>query len=110
MKTFSALAVIALAAQLNKPMVIDFSTEWCGWCKKVEREVFPSPEFISVAQRFVCIRVDAEARRDLASKYRVHGYPTAVILDSSGRELQRIVGYKPAKDYAAALGKALPSG
>ncbi len=99
---------MGLAARLNKPMLIDFSTEWCGWCKKLEKEVFPTSEFISAAQSYVCIKVDGDARRDLVGKHKVEGYPTTLLLDPTGRELDRIVGYETAKDYAADLRKALP--
>ncbi|MFB3882605.1 MAG: thioredoxin family protein [Armatimonadota bacterium] len=101
---------MALARQANKPALIDFGATWCGWCKKLEKEVFPSPNFISAAQRFVCIKVDADARPDLTKKYRVNGYPTAVVVDASGRELRRIVGYRPTAEYVDELRKALPSG
>jgi len=95
------------AKKQKKPVLIDFSAEWCGWCKKLEKEVFPNRDVIAISQRFVCIKVDGDQRTDLTEKYRVDGYPTAVVLDYDGAELRRMEGYAPADEYLAELKAAL---
>jgi thiol-disulfide isomerase/thioredoxin len=99
----------ALAANEKKPMLIDFSTSWCGWCRKMESNVFPNPEVISFCRQFVCIKVDGDQRKDLTSAYGVDGYPTTVVLDHTGRELHRIVGYRPSARYLEELRRAVPN-
>ncbi len=112
-KTQNAIAWVeyetgmAQAAKKKKPMLIDFTAEWCGWCKKLEAEVFPKREMIALSKQFVCIRIDGDQRADLKAKYAVDGYPTAVILEHDGQELMRIGGYKPAEDYIADVKAAL---
>lgn len=103
-------AGVALASQTSKPMLVDFTATWCGWCKKLEQDVFSNKEMISLSQQFVCIRVDGDERRDLASKFGVDGYPTTLILDASGQELGRIVGYKPLTGYMASVRQGLAPG
>ena len=56
--------------------MIDFMTSWCGWCKKLDDEVYTKPDVMEMSTRFVCIRVDAEQRSDLARIYAVDSYPT----------------------------------
>lgn len=101
-------AGMALARQRGKPVFIDFSTSWCGWCRRLDRDVFTDPAVISVSRQFVCIKVAADGRRDLVRRYGVRGYPTAVMLDASGREVHRIVGYKPARQYILEMQRGLP--
>jgi len=103
-------AGVALASQTSKPMLVDFTATWCGWCKKLEQDVFSNKEMISLSQQFVCIRVDGDERPDLASRFGVDGYPTTLILDASGQELGRTVGYKPLAGYMADVRQALPPG
>jgi thiol-disulfide isomerase/thioredoxin len=100
----------ALASQTGKPMLIDFTATWCGWCEKMEQDIFPNKEMISLSQQFVCIRVDGDERPDLTSRYGVDGYPTTLMLDASGGELGRIVGYEPLAGYLADIRQALSPG
>lgn len=101
-------AGMAIAGYERRPAFIDFSASWCGWCEKLEREVFSRRDAIALSREFACIKVDGDRRRDLVRSYRVEGYPTAVFLDANGREVHRIVGYRPADQYLAEMGKALP--
>jgi thiol-disulfide isomerase/thioredoxin len=95
------------AEKQKKPILIDFSASWCGWCRKLEKEVFPTRDVIALSQKFVCIKVDGDERKDLTAKHGVDGYPTAVMLDYDGEELLRVVGFRPADEYAADMKAAL---
>ena len=95
------------AKEKNLLILADFSgSDWCGWCKKLEAEVFSKSEFLSFAKNnFVLVLVDfpnrkklpaniAKQNNGLQNKYRVEGYPTVIIMDASGKELDR-TGYQP---------------
>jgi len=98
----------ALAESAQKPMLIDFTAELCGWCRRLERDVFSRADVVACSKRFVCIKVDETDRRDLVAAFNVQAYPTAVVLDHTGRELHRITGYRPAAQYVAGLQTVLP--
>jgi thioredoxin-related protein len=70
------------------------------------REVYTDKAFIQFSHKYVWIRLfqdtDPQGAR-LASKFRVEGFPTLIILDSSGREVDRILGFLSAPELMEAL-------
>ncbi len=108
----------ALAKKLNKPIITDFYTDWCGWCKVMDRKTYDNPDVIKVmSQNFVLVKANAEdhgAGERLARQNLISGYPTAILFDSSGKAKATIVGYKEAKPFTKILnafldGKAVPN-
>lgn len=90
-----------------KPVFIDFSTEWCGWCRKLEKDVFSREDVAQAMAAFVCLHVDAEKGEgvELAKRYGAHGFPTLVVVDAAGDEVDRIVGYLPPEKYLAEIAR-----
>ena len=65
------------------------------------REVYQNKEFSDFSRSQVFVRVfqDTEPQGNrLARKYGIQGFPTLIILDSSGREIDRLVGSRSAED------------
>ena len=90
----------------KKALLVNFTgSDWCGWCIRLQREVFSKAEFDGYARKnLVLVEVDfpqrkaqSEAQRRanmaLAQRFSVEGYPTLVVLDNSGKELGRL-GYE----------------
>ncbi len=88
------------AREENKLLLMDFTgSDWCGWCKKLDAEVFSRQEFKDYAeQNLVLLKVDfpkhtalpanVKQQNDrLAGQYHISGFPTVVILDSQGRQV-----------------------
>ena len=83
-----------IAQEQNKPVMIDVYTDWCKYCKELDRVVYTDPDVIDLADKFVCIKFNADKHRDLAAKYNPTGrVPTIVFLRSDGTETYR-TGYK----------------
>ncbi|MEA1870314.1 MAG: thioredoxin family protein [Euryarchaeota archaeon] len=89
-----------IAQAQNKPVMIDIYTGWCKYCKELDRVVYTDPGVIDLADKFVCIKFNADKRRDLAAKYNSPtptnprpGVPAIVFLRSDGTEVYR-TGYK----------------
>src|SRR5688572_13636941 len=80
----------------SKLVFVDVFTTWCGPCKRLEQVTFPDPAVKAELGQLVALRIDAEspAGRPVAQRLDVKGYPTMVVLDPSGREVGRIVGFK----------------
>jgi thiol:disulfide interchange protein len=78
------------------------------------REVYPDKAFIQFSQNYVLIRVfqdtDPQGNR-LARQFGVEGFPTILLLDSSGREIDRILGFRTAEELMEDIKSAFkPSG
>ena len=95
-----------IASKNGRPILVDFSgSDWCGWCIKLEREVFSKKEFKAYAKdNLVLFLADFPRRKQLpaalkkqnealAQKYRVKGFPTVLLLDAKGKVLAT-TGYK----------------
>jgi thiol:disulfide interchange protein len=84
----------------NKPIMVDFYTDWCGWCKELDANTYSAGEVIDESQHFVSVKVNAEKRTDLAQRYKVDGFPTILWVDSGGAELDRLSGYTESREFA----------
>ena len=110
----------AKAKEEKKLVLLDFTgSDWCPPCKNLHKTVLTSEEFAKFAKdNLVLVEVDfpkskpqsAElkaANAKLSDKFKIEGYPTVIVLDASGKEVFKEVGYggTSAKDYVAKLAK-----
>jgi len=95
-----------LAAEKNLPILADFSgSDWCGWCIKLDKEVFSMDAFKAYAKDNVVLFLadfpsrkaqPAEVKKQneaLKRKYAIRGFPTVLLLDEEGEILER-TGYQ----------------
>jgi thiol:disulfide interchange protein DsbD len=96
------------AAKKNKqPVMIDFYADWCTWCKTLDDDTYVDKDVVTLAQEFVSLKIDADVERGLSSRYKVVGLPTILFIDSDGREIHRVVGYRPPGDFVNEMNSAL---
>jgi len=95
------------AKDKNKYVLADVYTDWCGWCKKLDRDTFSDGQMVKyLKSKFVCVKVNAEGSKEskeAASKYNVHGFPCSLVFDSQGKFLGRLSGYMEPLQYQSAL-------
>ncbi len=96
------------AAEEGKLVLIDFSgSDWCGWCKRMDAEVFSQERFVREAsKKFVLVMIDSpndksilsklarEQNGTLKEKYEVRGFPSVVIVNPDGEVVKRHSGYR----------------
>jgi thiol:disulfide interchange protein DsbD len=94
----------------KRPMIVDFTADWCGACKKLAKETFADPRVMAKATQsnFVAVKIDTTDDEDpqiqnVKGKYKVVGLPTVVIYDSKGTERKRFNDFVGPDQFAAAL-------
>ena len=100
----------------GRPMLVDVYTEWCGWCRRMDADVYSRPEIRDyLRDRFVMVKLDAEASdparyegrsftsRTLAARFGVSGYPTTIFLRPAGDHLVNVPGYVDADRFLLVL-------
>jgi thioredoxin:protein disulfide reductase len=99
--------LLASAAEARKPVLIDFSADWCIPCREMEHSTFVDPSVVSEAKRFVRMKANLTAQdkktEELTSKYEIQGVPTTMLIDSAGKVAQRKVGYIGPQEMLADL-------
>lgn len=96
------------AATEKKPIIIDFGTENCFWCKKLDATTFRDPVVMRrLAQQFIAVRIDADKEPALAKHLGISSYPTLVFAASDGRILGQHAGYVEIPRFNQQLDRAI---
>lgn len=91
--------ISAQALENDKLIFIDFYTDWCVPCKKMDNEVFAHDDVADyINQHFISVKINAEKDKgiDLAKQYNVTAYPYFLILDADLSIKAHILGASPA--------------
>jgi thioredoxin-related protein len=99
-------AALAAAQKENKVILVDFTgSDWCGWCKKLEAEVFSQKAFLDYANaNLILLKLDfpksikqtdelKKQNEDLAKQFAIEGFPTIVLLSKTGEKINQL-GYE----------------
>lgn len=95
------------AAEENKDLLVDFTgSDWCGWCIKLDKEVFSEDVFKKgVDDKFVLVSLDyprdkskmsdelQKQNEELQKKFQIQGFPTILLMDAEGKPYAR-TGYQ----------------
>ncbi len=92
-----------LSKSAGKPMLLYLYTDWCGFCKQMDETTLRDPLITrQMAPGYVWVRLDAEkdpAGQLLHAELGINGYPTIVLYDPEGREIDRMEGYYEAAKF-----------
>jgi len=116
---------LAKAKSENKKLIVDIYTDWCGWCVKMDKDVYGNAEIKKIVEeKFIFVKLDAESKNkhtysgkqyteeELAAGFEATGYPTTVFLEPDGKliefnydksRLKNIPGYFKAGEFKKIL-------
>jgi thiol:disulfide interchange protein len=98
---------MAKAKDKNRPVMIDFYTDWCSWCKQLDRTTYVDPSVVKKSGQFVSLKIDADDQRPLAARYKIGAFPTILFINPDGMEIHRVVGFRPGPDFVREMDTAL---
>jgi thiol-disulfide isomerase/thioredoxin len=90
------------ARDRNTLVLLDVFATWCGPCQKLDAETFNTEVAAAAVRELVTIRVDAEAGEGpaVAERFKAIAFPSVILLRPDGSEVDRIVGFVDAEDFA----------
>lgn len=107
---------LAQAKKENKPLYLHFTTDWCGWCRKIEKDDYADPKGKAALKDFVAASLDCTQgdkappdgakNQKLFEKYGGKGYPYIVVLAPDETRLYAISGYMPLEGFLGELKQA----
>jgi len=106
----------------KRPIFIDVYTDWCGWCKVMDKNTFNDPQVAKLLnEKFYAVKFDAEQKEDVifngsTFKFVASGangyhelaaallnnqlsYPTVVFLTENFEMIQPLAGYRKAPEF-----------
>jgi len=85
---------IARAQAEKKLIIADMFTDWCALCKDMDRKTFGDSKVIqTMADKYVWLKLNTETEEDgerLQRAFAILTYPTVLVLDGSGEEVDRV--------------------
>lgn len=92
-----------LATEKNQPIIVEFWSDECKWCERLEDSTFTHQSVIDLATNMVFVKAEAKKDTITRERYKIAGFPTVIFMNSSGEEIDRIYGYLPPEEFVSAI-------
>ncbi len=102
-----------LAKKQKKSIMVDFYTDWCSWCKVLDRDTYSNKNVGEYAEdHFISLKINAEKGDGiaLAKQYSIQGYPTVMFFAADGKVITRVVGYQDTSAFSRSMEMAAAGG
>lgn len=94
---------LQLASENNQPIIAEFWSEECKWCERLEDSTFTHQSVIDLSTEIVFVRAEAKQDTLCREHYKIAGFPTVILMNSFGEEVDRIYGYLPPKEFVSTI-------
>lgn len=99
-------AALERAAAENKRVFMDVYGDWCGPCKKMDRDTFTDARVHAALDDFVALKVNADQQEAVVRRYNVEFLPSLFVLDASGQPVAQAAGYHGPRELVEFLERA----
>jgi thiol:disulfide interchange protein DsbD len=86
----------------NGKIIVDFTAKWCIACKEYEENTFKDSEVLEYLKAYKLYKIDvtegSKDEKELMKKFSIVG-PPAILIFENGKLIQKIIGYKPPKEF-----------
>jgi thioredoxin-related protein len=111
-RKFSSVEILLQTAKSEqKAILIDGFTDWCYWCKVLDKKVFADSAIASmINNHFIPVKFNMESDSLgilFARKYSVNGYPNVIVLSQHGNLIAQLFGYSEPEKYKLLLEQTL---
>ncbi len=96
-----------MAVKEQKPILLVFGAEWCGFCQKLEQTTLTEPDLVKyINDTFVTVHLDADKDTRVCEILEVSSLPCTVVLSADADLLEKFVGYCEKGDFYKKLAAA----
>jgi uncharacterized protein YyaL (SSP411 family) len=96
--------VFKRAVAEKKLVLLDLEAVWCHWCHVMDEKTYADPKVRKMlADHYIAVKVDQDARPDLATRYEDYGWPATIVFKADGSELAKRSGYMPPESFLSML-------
>lgn len=120
--SWNEAAELAATDKNPKKVFVDVYTDWCGWCKKMDKDTFQNPEVAAyMSENFYMVKLDGEGAEPIEFKGKTYkfvpsgrkgyhelaaalmqgrlSYPTTIFLDEGFNMLSPVPGYQKPEPF-----------
>ncbi len=91
------------AQRTGDRILTSFEAYWCPWSRLLRESLYVNPAVVESLSSFKCVSVDADRDTNLCQEYDIRLYPTIIIMDPYGGEIERMIGYHAPDEFLKRL-------